>query len=134
MNALLYAAVRCGDTERVAALIDAGADIDGRDRYNQTSLMNAARLGHIELVRSLVDRGAALNVTAKYGLTALMLAIIGYHEEAACILIRAGADPTVRGGKGAIGYFGKTALDLAMERNQGQVVALLQRCAAPRGE
>ena|SRR5579871_168442 len=134
MNARLHATVRRGDTDRVTALIAAGADIDDQDRYHQTALMNAARLGHTELVRALVMRGAALNVTAKYRLTALMLAIIGYHKEAACILIRAGADLTVRGGKGAIGFYAKTALDLAKERDLEQVVTLLEQCAAPCGE
>src|SRR5260221_330718 len=100
MNKQIHEATRHRDLEPVAALLDAGANINHPDKYNQTPIMIASHLGHTELVRSLVAKGAALNITAKYQLTALMLAIIGYHEEIACILIEAGADLTVRGGKG----------------------------------
>lgn len=77
------------------------------------------------MVRLLVERGAALNTTAKYHLTALMLAIINGHTEIARILIHAGADGSIRG-TGAPGFYHKTALALAEERGQGEVVAWLK--------
>lgn len=97
MNKAWQAATRQGDVEQVRHLLEAGADINARDRYGQTALMNAARRGQVELVRLLVEQGAALNTTAKYSLTALMLAIINGHTEIAYILIQAGADRSIRG-------------------------------------
>jgi ankyrin repeat protein len=127
MNAALHDATRRGDFETVIALLEAGANINDLDKYNQTPLMIAARLGHTELVRALVARGADLNATAKYRLTALMWAIVWYQKHTACILIEAGADLSSRGGKGATGFHNKTALDLAKEREQEQVIALLEQ-------
>jgi ankyrin repeat protein len=127
MNTLLHDATSRGDIDQVAVLLQAGANIDDLDKYNQTPVMNAARLGHVGLVRFLTARGAALDSTAKYNHTALMDAIICYQEEAAVILIEAGADSTIRGGKANPYYSGKTALDLAKEREQEQVVALLEQ-------
>jgi ankyrin repeat protein len=109
----------------VRHLLEAGTDINARDRYGQTALMNAARQGQVELVRLLVEQGAALNTTAKYHLTALMLAIINYHSEVARILIQAGTDASLRG-TGAPGFYNKTALMLAEERGQREVVQWLK--------
>jgi ankyrin repeat protein len=125
MNQAWQAAIRQGDVEQAGHLLEAGAEINARDRYGQTALMNAARTGQVELVRLLVERGAALNTTAKYNLTALMLAIINGHTEIARILIQAGADGSIRG-TGAPGFYHKTAFMLAEERGQREVVEWLK--------
>jgi ankyrin repeat protein len=125
MNQAWQAATRQGDVEQVRHLLETGADINARDRYGQTALMNAARKGQVELVRLLVERGAALNTTAKYNLTALMLAIINGHTEIAHILIQVGADGSIRG-TGAPGFYNKTACMLAEERGQRKVVEWLK--------
>lgn len=125
MNQAWQAATRQGDVEQVGYLLGAGADINARDDYGQTALMNAARRGQIELVRLLVERGAALNTTAKYNLTALMLAIINGHTEIAHILIQVGADGSIRG-TGAPGFYNKTTFMLAEERGQREVVEWLK--------
>lgn len=125
MNKAWQAATRQGDIEQVRQLLEAGTDINARDRYGQTALMNAAREGQVELVRLLVERGAGLNTTAKYNLSALMLAIINDHREVSHILIQAGADGSLRG-TGAPGFYHKTALMLAEERGQHEVVQWLK--------
>jgi ankyrin repeat protein len=127
MNMALHDATQRGDIDQVVALIDAGANINDLDKYNQTPLMNAARLGHSDLVRELIARGADLNVTAKWRFSALMDAILCYQQEAGCILIEAGADLSIRAGKANQYYCGKTALDLAKERAQERVIALLEQ-------
>jgi uncharacterized protein len=129
----LHEATKRGDINKVIQLLDGGADINSKDKFGQTPLMVAAHLDHADLVQLLIERGADLNTTAKYHLSALMLAIISGHEQVAQALIKAGADLTVRGGKGAGGFYGKTALDFAEERQQDQIVALLQVAGAPRG-
>lgn len=129
MNKAWQAATGQGDVEQVRHLLEAGAEVNARDRYGQTALMNAARTGQVELVRLLVERGAALNTTAKYNLTALMLAIINGHTEVAHILIQAGADGSIRG-TGAPGFYHKTAYMLAEEREQHEVVGWLKSAGA----
>jgi len=105
-----------GDVESARRLLQSGADVDSRDRYGQTALMQAAHHGHEALVELLIENGADLNVTAKYGLSALMLAVVAGHAEIARRLARAGADRTIRG-SGAPGFAGKTAYDLAVARD-----------------
>jgi len=121
-------AVTRGDVEAVRATIEAGVDVDSRDRHGQTALMLAAHAGHDAVVAMLIEHGAALDVTAKWGLSALMLAIVAGHPEVARRLARAGADLALRGTGGTPGFGGKTAHDLARERGMDE----LARELAPR--
>lgn len=104
-----------GDVIAVWRLLDAGFDVDDRDRHGQTALMRAAHRGHLDVIETLLARGAALDVTAKYRLSALMLAIVAGHADCARVLARAGADLALTG-TGAPGFAGKTAYDLAAGR------------------
>lgn len=118
-------AIETADLAAIAGLVEQEGNLDSRDEHGQTALMLASRAGSIDTVRLLVRRGASLDVTAKYGLTALMLAVVNDHNEVACELIRAGAD-VEKLGSGAPGFAGRTALDLARERRQDEVVRLLE--------
>ena len=86
--------------------------------------MLAAARGHAEVARWLRESGANLNHTAKSGLSALMLAALYGHIDVAQALLAAGADPTLRSA-GAPGFNGKTALDLARDNEDPQLVELL---------
>ena len=135
MNAEWQEAVERDAVNTVRALLDANADIDQRDKYGQTAIWIATEKGYTDLVRLLIERGANLNITAKYHLTPLMLSITLYRYEIARLLIEVGADFTTRGGKGAVGFNGKTALMLAQERvealkGQMELVDLLRRAGA----
>lgn len=114
-----------GDVEAARQLLDAGVDIDARDRHGQTALMLAAKRGHLALVELLIEKRADLNVTAKYRLSALMLAVVAGHTEIARRLVRAGADLSIRG-TGAPGFSGKTAYDLAVAREMQELDDELQ--------
>lgn len=120
------AALRRGDVEALAALLDAGADVDALDGHGQTALMRAAHAGRLDVVQVLIARGADLNRSAKYHLTALMLAALGNHESVVGALLEAGADPAVRG-SGAPGFAGKTAEDLARSAGYASVVGRFRR-------
>ena len=76
------------------------------------------------MVELLVEHRANLDVTAKFGLSALMLAIVAGHAEIAELLVRAGADVSLRG-SGAPGFAGKTAGDLALARGMLELAARL---------
>jgi ankyrin repeat protein len=124
MTAEWERAVHDGSLDELQRLLSSGADINARDRHGQTALMLAAIEGHGDVVAWLVERGAALDHTAKYGLSALMLAVIGGHVGVVRRLISAGADVNLRGA-GAPGFAGKTALDLAIARDDREIVEIL---------
>jgi ankyrin repeat protein len=129
MDAAWERAVKAGDAEGVRRLLQAGTDVDARDRYGQTGLMLAAHHGHRDVVDVLIAGGAALDVTAKYNLSALMLAIVAGHAAVAQRLAQAGADLTIAG-RGAPGFHGKTAYDLAVARNMVELYPDLRPRAA----
>ena len=130
MNHDWQEATTTGDVAKVRALLDAGAAIDAKDKYNQTALMNAAARGDTAMVRLLVERGAALDITAKHNLSALMLAALRGHAEVAQILITAGADLNLRGSKAGLGFWHKTALELATGAEHNAIVELLRAAGA----
>ena len=105
-------------------------NVNKRDRYGQTRLMEAARTGDLDAVRQLIAGGAELNHTAKYGLSALMLAVLNGHADVVQALARAGAQQDLRG-TGAPGFAGKTARDLANAQGDPALVAALQIAPEP---
>lgn len=117
-----------GDVAAIEAEIEAGADVDARDKYGQTALMLAAPRGHEAVIRRLIDAGADLNVTAKFGLSAVMLAVVNLKPAVAEALAEAGADLSLRG-RGEGGFFGKTAADLARANGQAELADILDRLA-----
>ncbi len=130
MSPIWRDAVTDGDLETVRATLDAGVDVDSRDRHGQTAIMLAAHAGHDAVVEVLIAHGADLNVTAKWGLSALMLAIVAGHPDVARRLARAGADLALRGTGRTPGFDGKTAGDLARERGMDVLAAELADLAA----
>jgi ankyrin repeat protein len=120
-----------GDALALETLLQAGAEIDAKDRYGQTALMLAAHGGHLVAVEALLRHGPDLNVTAKYGLSALMLAIVAGHEKIALALVRAGADLELRG-RGTPGFWNKTAYDLAEERGMAPLCAEITKAKESR--
>jgi hypothetical protein len=122
------AAVKRGSTDELQHLLQNGADIDARDEHGQTGLMLAAAEGDGALVDWLIERGAALNHTAKHGLSALMLALVRGRVDVVRRLAESGADLSLRG-TGAPGFAGKTALELATDRDDPEMVAILRSAA-----
>ena len=58
VNSELIEAAKNGQTEKVQASLDAGADVNGKDRDGMTALMWAASGGHTDIVKALLDAGA----------------------------------------------------------------------------
>ena len=125
MDAAWEDSIRRGDVDDVRNLLDRGMDVDARDRHGQTALMLAAHAGHRQVVETLIAHRPNLNVTAKYGLSALMLTIVAGHAEIARLLAAAGTDLSLRG-TGAPGFVGKTAYDLAIERDMRELSMVLK--------
>ncbi|MBN2446205.1 MAG: ankyrin repeat domain-containing protein, partial [Phycisphaerae bacterium] len=66
MTALHWAVLR-GRTEIVSFLLDAGAEVDARERNGFTPLHWAAQRGHREMVVALLDHGADVTAKDSYG-------------------------------------------------------------------
>jgi hypothetical protein len=90
---ILNHAVRQGYHQLVGPLIDAGADInsEAEDR-GTTPLMDAAASGHTELILHLIGLNAELEHMSRDGQTAVVLAVGNGREDAAAVLVQAGAN------------------------------------------
>ena len=87
---LLSAGVYHQDTLEI--LLNAGADVNARDRRGRTAPANTSEEGFSEIVQFLIEAGAELNVADNLGFTAVMLATEYGDIKVARILVNAGAD------------------------------------------
>ncbi len=85
-NDRLLAAIRSNDLEEVAALLDAGVSLDGRDEHGWTALCSAAAIGNASLVHMLVERGADVFLTGVDERTPYLIALAAGHVDAARFL------------------------------------------------
>lgn len=143
MSEQLLDAVKAGDLAQAGQLLAGGADLNTRDAYGATALMNAAHSGNAEMVEALLAAGAEVDAKDELGWTALMKAC--YNSELdrgfpdiVSRLIVAGADANVKIGYGirplmlAAGY-GEAAVCEALiaggadvlARNDGGLTALM---------
>lgn len=91
LNDDLWEAVRRGDAPAVKSLLDKGADVNARGRYQMTPLFKAAERGNAEIVRLLLDKGADVTVTDTfYHATPLTWALDKSHVEVVRALIEKG--------------------------------------------
>lgn len=54
----LYEAARAGDIDRLKILIEGGANVNLRDRWDSVALYYACLAGHFEAARMLLEAGA----------------------------------------------------------------------------
>jgi WD40 repeat protein len=95
LNEALWDAARSGDTARVAAILDKGADVNAKARYGATALFFAADKGYLETVKLLVARGAEINVEDTfYKFKPIDMALQNGHAEVGIFLLE-------KGGRGA---------------------------------
>jgi ankyrin repeat protein len=156
MNKSLHIPASQDDLDEVKLKIEGGTNVDVNDAKGQTALMYAAETGRIDVVLYLLSQGADVNArSALYGLgpilnyaaaanrvevieilmarganidavsfpgdnTALMYAAGTGHIEAVKLLLGKGADASLENSDD------QTALDVARNRNQNDVVQLLE--------
>lgn len=89
----LFDRARAGETERLAAYVDAGTPVDLTDAAGNTLLMLAAYHGHPAATRALLERGADANRINDRGQTPLAGAVFKGYAEVVEVLVAAGADP-----------------------------------------
>lgn len=111
MSTPLFDAVARGDDGRVAALLDAGADVNlntnqCNTEFNSGSsillgfwggppLAIAAGQGRLETTRLLLKRGAKVNARDANGATALFYAVRSQNSDIVTLLLASGADPNI---------------------------------------
>lgn len=119
----LHDAARFGRTAEVRAMLDAGWDVEARDRGDWTPLVWAAAYLHDDTLRVLIDAGADLEVIGRAGKnsgTALMWAAKkAYSYDTVLLLLNAGANPN------GTDQYGRTALMMAAHTGEIENMRLL---------
>lgn len=116
----LHWALASDDPAIMALLLDRGSPVDVLSDQGATPLMNAVQSSGIEMVRFLIDRGANLNARDRRGFTALHRAAETGRLDVVQLLLDRGADPNPEAE-------GHTPRSLAEGRNQGAIVAILDK-------
>lgn len=94
-DADLLKAASAGNMDAVSLALEAGASVNVKDEYNNTSLNWAALSGHLEVVKRLLEGGADIeNKGSGGGLTPLANAASHGHFEIAQFLVDRGARVT----------------------------------------
>lgn len=146
----LMVAAQTHNLELAQLLIDAGANLNIRNKYGETAVMLASYHGQTEMVKQLYIKGAEINHSgwnpllyaasgghsdtirllltgeadinsaSDNGSTALMMAVRGNHFDAVSLLLHNGADPGIRN------EHGDNALNWAEERDYPKIMELLK--------
>jgi ankyrin repeat protein len=85
----IHDAARTGNIEAVKQHVAAGADVNAKNKYENTPLHRAAYDGHKEIVELLITAGADVNANSDNG-TPLDTAIRGNQPEIADLLLKHG--------------------------------------------
>jgi len=140
--------------DAILAILDAyKPDINYRNKEGETALFLAARAGNNLMIDFFIQQGADINLQGKEGMTPLMLAITTQPKNESLAgagsreitdpktnkkerhssrsdfvkaLLEKGADLTLRNNAG------KTALDLARENGNEEILSLLEKATGTR--
>ncbi|KAK8912864.1 Ankyrin repeat domain-containing protein 17 [Metarhizium anisopliae] len=91
-DALLYWTARQGYEDMINFLLDQGADIDVRDEFGATPLLNSAENGQNTIAKLLLDHGASMEIGNIKWATPLLRAAQNGHEIIAKLLLDRGAN------------------------------------------
>ena len=128
MGSPLAVAAVYGHWEIVKLLIERGAKLDPRDKYQAAALHRAASTGRWMVVKQLLNMETDVNrVSSDWEQTALMSAAAHGHAGVVDLLLKAGAKVDF------IDLRRRSALDRALEGGHTQIAALLQSHGAQSG-
>ena len=116
----LHLAAQYGHYSTAEVLLRAGVSRDARTKVDRTPLHMAAADGHVHIVELLVRSGADVNAKDMLQMTALHWATEHHHRDVVELHIKYGADVY------AFSKFDKSAFDIAMEKNNTEILVMLQ--------
>lgn len=116
-TALMIAAFSA-ETVAAQTLIDKGAEIN---RPGWTALHYAAASGSLPIILKLLEKSAYIDAESPNKTTPLMMAARGGHQAAVTLLIKEGADVSLKN------ELGLTATDFANSQNHAQIARLLNK-------
>jgi len=96
----IHEAAGTGNIEAVKQHLDAGTDVNTRDKKRRTPLYWAATHGHKKIVELLIANGSDVNAKNQNGYTPLHKAVDDGHKEIVELLITEGADVNAKQGGG----------------------------------
>jgi len=79
-----------GDYEMVKLLIESGANLNVRNNFGETYLMQAVRMGYLPVIDYLVAKDIDLDATNKQNLTAFDIAIQSKNNVVVQLLLKYG--------------------------------------------
>ncbi len=88
----LAVAAMAGDNEAVLHATKSGADVNAKDQYGRTALMQAVWAGRFDTAKLLLEQDADVNAGDSYGRSALMLATWTDKPGLVKLLLDHGAD------------------------------------------
>lgn len=91
LNAELIEAAKNGEQDRIAVLVNGGADVNARDKDGYTALHIAAIHNNPESIQKLIDCGANVEARNNHGYTALNAAAFSRRVDSVRVLIANGA-------------------------------------------
>jgi ankyrin repeat protein len=123
-TALMFAAQNT-DPRVTKVLIEEGANVRAKAIDGKSALMIVAESGDPETLKLLISFNADINDTDKNGWNALMFAVSVGDERSVNALLNAGADLTSKNSAG------QTALAIARQRDEEDLIKLLESRGAP---
>lgn len=101
-NTPIVTAVRYQRKAILQLLLDAGANVNAQNTFDETALFWAVKNQREDLVRTLLKHGADPQQSVRHGLTPLILAIMDRRLDLVTLLVEAGCDvqqPDARGSR-----------------------------------
>lgn len=108
------------DIEVVKKTINAGANINAKDKHGYTALMWAVKLDCKETAKILIKSGADIDAQNNQGYTALILGVMHNRIEIVEMLIYLGADINIKDNEN------NTALMYAQENCNAEIIKIFQ--------
>ncbi|XP_013420922.1 uncharacterized protein LOC106181164 isoform X2 [Lingula anatina] len=127
----VHVAVTHNNFEAVELLLAHGADVDAMDgKSGKTALFHAAENNQYQMVKKLLDLGCSVNLQNYSGTTALQATSGRGHMDVVMLLIRYGADTSVRSSK-EDGIFSSTKDRKSRETSRSTTPDMLSQRPSP---
>ena len=116
----IFVAAKIGSIDAIKKHLEAGVDVNGKNKSGQTALHVAAKAGQVDAVGALLEAKAGVAAADKSQKTALHYAAQKGHKVTTALLLEKGAAVNAKDKKN------KTPLDYAISKKRTEVIELLR--------